>query len=63
MKQQGMQLVRDVAIAEGELEAGEQHAINLLSEFFKKSVGCVDPITRIYGFFWAKPLTKRLTQT
>ncbi|WP_232787743.1 TerB family tellurite resistance protein [Paraglaciecola sp. MB-3u-78] len=36
MKQQAMQLVRDVAIADGELDAAEQQAINLLSEVLEK---------------------------
>jgi len=36
MKQQAMQLVRGVAIADGELDASEQHAINVLSEFLEK---------------------------
>ena len=36
MKQQAMQLVRDVAIADGELDASEQHAINVLSAFLEK---------------------------
>jgi uncharacterized tellurite resistance protein B-like protein len=36
MKQQAMQLVRDVAIADGELDDAEQQAINLLSEVLEK---------------------------
>ena len=36
MKQQAMKLVRDVAIADGELDAAEQQAINLLSEILEK---------------------------
>ena len=36
MKQQAMQLVRDVAIADDELDAAEQHAIDLLSELLEK---------------------------
>ncbi|GAC20436.1 tellurite resistance TerB family protein [Paraglaciecola arctica] len=36
MKQQAMQLVRDVAIADDELDAAEQQAIDLLSELLEK---------------------------
>ena len=36
MKQQAMQLVREVALADGELDAAEQQAINLLSEVLEK---------------------------
>jgi uncharacterized tellurite resistance protein B-like protein len=36
MKQQAMQLVREVAISDGELDDSEQYAINLLSEFLEK---------------------------
>ena len=36
MKQQAMKLVRDVAIADGELDESEQQAINLLSEILEK---------------------------
>jgi tellurite resistance protein len=32
IKQQAMKLVREVAIADGELDAAEQQAINLLSD-------------------------------
>jgi uncharacterized tellurite resistance protein B-like protein len=37
MKQQAMNLVREVAIADGELDDAEQQAINLLSEVLEKS--------------------------
>lgn len=36
MKQQAMQLVRNVAIADVELDAAEQQVINLLSEVLEK---------------------------
>lgn len=36
MKQQAMKLVREVAIADGELDDAEQQAINLLSEVLEK---------------------------
>jgi uncharacterized tellurite resistance protein B-like protein len=36
IKQQAMQLVRDVAMADGELDETEQQAINLLSEVLEK---------------------------
>ncbi len=36
MKQQAMQLVRDVALTDGELDDAEQQAINLLSEVLEK---------------------------
>tara|TARA_B110000908_G_C9794991_1_gene246060 strand:- start:3 stop:401 length:399 start_codon:yes stop_codon:yes gene_type:complete len=36
MKQQAMQLVRSVAIADGELDAAEEKAINVLSEVLDK---------------------------
>lgn len=36
MKQQAMKLVRDVALADGELDAAEQQAINLLSEVLER---------------------------
>jgi uncharacterized tellurite resistance protein B-like protein len=36
MKQQAMQLVRDVALADGELDDAEQKAIDLLSEVLEK---------------------------
>jgi len=36
MKQQAMKLVREVAIADGELDEAEQQAINLLSEVLEK---------------------------
>ena len=36
MKQQAMQLVREVSIADGELDDAEQQAINLLSELLEK---------------------------
>jgi uncharacterized tellurite resistance protein B-like protein len=36
MKQQAMQLVREVAIADDELDAAEQQAIDLLSELLEK---------------------------
>jgi uncharacterized tellurite resistance protein B-like protein len=36
MKQQAMKLVREVALADGELDATEQQAINLLSEVLEK---------------------------
>jgi uncharacterized tellurite resistance protein B-like protein len=36
MKQQAMTLVREVAIADGELDDAEQQAINLLSEVLEK---------------------------
>jgi uncharacterized tellurite resistance protein B-like protein len=36
MKQQAMQLVREVAMADGELDIAEQHAIKLLSELLEK---------------------------
>jgi uncharacterized tellurite resistance protein B-like protein len=36
MKQQAMKLVREVAMADGELDDAEQQAINLLSEVLEK---------------------------
>lgn len=36
MKQQAMQLVREVAIADNQLDAAEQQAIDLLSELLEK---------------------------
>ena len=36
MKQQAMKLVREVSIADGELDDAEQQAINLLSEVLEK---------------------------
>jgi uncharacterized tellurite resistance protein B-like protein len=36
MKLQAMQLVRDVALADGQLDEAEQQAINLLSEVLEK---------------------------
>jgi uncharacterized tellurite resistance protein B-like protein len=36
MKQQAMKLVREVAIADGDLDDAEQQAINLLSEVLEK---------------------------
>jgi uncharacterized tellurite resistance protein B-like protein len=36
MKQQAMKLVREVAIADGELDDAEQQAINLLSDVLEK---------------------------
>jgi tellurite resistance protein len=38
MKQQAMKLVREVAIADGELDDVEQQAINLLSEILEKQI-------------------------
>ena len=36
MKKQAMQLVRDIAITDGEVDASEQQAIDLLSELLEK---------------------------